>query len=172
MKEQITLFLQAALSVLKDPFFLQLQCTTLWNDISFDIGCLESYGSFDVPSHNATFDFAIDRFNAIFHTHLHLNTCALNYFLFKIGCKECPACFCGFYNESVKRFFLECPLYSAPRTNLLSLLLAHLLTGGLLCPKQKLYQFFCYFLQSKTVIYFFMSGLLYLIRRDFIKVLI
>ena len=114
MKEQITLFLQAALSVLKDPFFLQLQCTTLWNDISFDIRCLESYGSFkkallsffDVPSHNATFDFAIDRFNAIFHTCLRLNTCALNYFLFKIGCKEFPVCFCGFYNESVKRFFL------------------------------------------------------------------
>ena len=26
----------------------------------------------------------------------------------------------GFYNESVNDFFLECPLYSAPRTNLLS----------------------------------------------------
>lgn len=30
------------------------------------------------------------------------------------------ACFWGFYNETVKHFFLECPLYSAPRTNLLS----------------------------------------------------
>ena len=101
---------------------------TLWNDISFDIRCLESIGSlkkvllsfFNVPSYNATFEFAIDRFNAIFHTRLRLDTCALNYYLFKIGCKESPACLCGFYNESVKHFFLECPLYSAPRINLLS----------------------------------------------------
>lgn len=102
--------------------------TSLWNDIGYDIRCLDSIGSFkkalfsfyNVPSYNATFDFAIDRFNAIFHTRLRLDTCALNYYLFKIGCKESPACFCGFYNESVKHFFLECPLYSAPRTNLLS----------------------------------------------------
>ena len=102
--------------------------TSLWNDIGNEIRCLDSIGSFkkalfssyNVSSYNATFDFAIDRFNAIFHTRLRLDTCALNYYLFKIGCKESPACFCGFYNESVNHFFLECPLYSAPRTNLLS----------------------------------------------------
>lgn len=102
--------------------------TSLWNDIGYDIRCLDSIGSFkkallssyNVSNYNATFDFAIDRLNAIFHTRLRLDTCALNYYLFKIGCKESPACFCGFYNESVKHFFLECPLYSAPRTNLLS----------------------------------------------------
>ena len=102
--------------------------TSLWNDIGNDIHCLDSIGSFkkalfssyNVSSYNATFDFAIDRFNAIFHTRLRLDTCALNYYLFKIGCKESPACFCGFYNESVNHFFLECPLYSAPRTNFLS----------------------------------------------------
>ena len=44
----------------------------------------------------------------------------LDCYPFKIGCKESPACLCGFYNESVKHFFLECPLYSAPRINLLS----------------------------------------------------
>ena len=101
--------------------------STLWNDISFDIRCCESIGSFkkallsffNVPSYNDTFDFAIDRFNAIFHTRLRLDTCALNYYLFDLGCKESPACFCGFY-ESVKHFFRECPLYSAPGTNLLS----------------------------------------------------
>ena len=95
----------------------------LWNDISFDIRCLESIGSFkkvlllfvNEPSCNATFDFALDRFNAIFHAHLRLDTCALNYYLFEIHVG-----FCGFYNKSVKHFFLECPLYSAPRTNLLS----------------------------------------------------
>ena len=31
-----------------------------------------------------------------------------------------PACFCGFHTETVKHFFLECPLYSAPRITLLS----------------------------------------------------
>ena len=67
-----------------------------------------------------TYDFAIDRFNAIFHTHLRLDTCTLNYYLYKIGCKESPVCFCGFYNETIKHFLLECPLYSAPRINLLS----------------------------------------------------
>ena len=85
----------------------------MWNDIGNDIRCLDSIGSskkalfssYNVSSYNATFDFAIDRFYAIFHTRLRL---------------ESPACFCGFYNESVNHFFLECPLYSAPRTNLLS----------------------------------------------------
>lgn len=102
--------------------------TILWNDISFDIRCLESIGSFkkalfsfyNVPSYNTTYDFAIDRFNAIFHTRLRLGTCALNYYLYKIGCKESPVCFCGFYSETIKHFLLECPLYSAPRINLLS----------------------------------------------------
>ena len=66
------IFSLATLSVLKDRF----PCTTtLWNDISIDIRCLKSIGSFkqalssfyNVPSYNATYDFAIDRFNAIFH---------------------------------------------------------------------------------------------------------
>ena len=65
--------------------------TTLWNDISFDIRCLESIGSFkkallsiyNIPSYNATYDFAIHRFNAISHTRLRLDTWALNYYLFK-----------------------------------------------------------------------------------------
>ena len=79
-------------------------------------------------------DFAIDRFNAIFHTRLRLDTCALNYYLYKIGCKESPVCFCGFYSETIKHFLLECPLYSAPR---IPLLLAYLLTGGFPCLKHK-----------------------------------
>ena len=37
-----------------------------------------------------------------------------------LGCREGPVCFCGFHNETVKHFFLECPLHSASRTNPLS----------------------------------------------------
>ena len=73
-----------------------------------------------MPSYNVIYDFAIDRFNAIIHTPLRLDTCALNYYLFKTGCRERPACFCGFQTETVKHFFLECPLYCAPRITLLS----------------------------------------------------
>ena len=40
------------------------------------------FSSYNVPSYNATFDFAIDRLNANFHTRLRLDTCALNYYLF------------------------------------------------------------------------------------------
>ena len=65
-----------------------------------------------------SYDFVIDRFNAIFHTRLHLDTCVLNYCLFKMGCRESPVCFLCFF--FVKHFFFECPLYSAPRTDLLS----------------------------------------------------
>ena len=44
----------------------------------------------------------------------------LNYYLFKIGRKESPACFCAFYSESVKQFSLKCPLFAASRHKLLS----------------------------------------------------
>lgn len=59
-------------------------------------------------------DFAIDRFNAIFYTHLRLEACALNYSLFKIGCRGTPRLICGFHNRTVKHSFsvLEYPLYS------------------------------------------------------------
>ena len=73
-----------------------------------------------MSSYNVIYDFAIDRSNAIIHTRLRLDACALNCYLFKIGCRERPACFCGFQTETVKHFFLECPLYSTPRITLLS----------------------------------------------------
>ena len=55
----------------------------------------------NVPSYNVIYDFTIDRFNAIIHTRLRLDACALNYYLFKIGCRERPACFCGFPNSTL-----------------------------------------------------------------------
>ena len=80
--------------------------TTLWNDISLDICCLQSidpfkkalFSFFNVPSYNVIYDFAIDRFNAIIHTRLRLDACALNYYLFKIGCSDCHRLFLWFPN--------------------------------------------------------------------------
>ena len=72
-------------------------------------------------------------------------------------------------------FSIECPLYSAPRTKLICspLLLACLLTGGLLRLKHNCISFFClehsYCLWSKIMIYFLISSLIYLNQRDFIK---
>ena len=102
--------------------------TKLWNDISLDVRYLNSIGSFkrallslfNVPSLNSLYNFAIDRKNAIIHTRLRLDACSLNYYLFKIGCRESPACLCGFHTETVKHFLLDCPFYSALRTKLLS----------------------------------------------------
>ena len=141
--------------------------TTLWTDISFDIRCLESIGSFikalfpfyNVPSYNATYDFAIDRFNAIFHTRSRLDTCALNYYLFKVGCRESPVCFCGFHNETVEHFFLNVHFILPLGLICSPLLLAFMLTGCLLCLKHKIYQLFCldhhFCLRRKIMIYFF-----------------
>ena len=133
--------------------------TTLWTGISFDIRCLESIGSFikalfpfyNVPSYNATYDFAIDRFNAIFHTRSRLDTCALNYYLFKVGCRESP--------ETVEHFFLNVHFILPLGLICSPLLLAFMLTGCLLCLKHKIYQLFCldhhFCLRRKIMIYFF-----------------
>ena len=99
-RHQTTLFSPATLSVLKDLSFpLLLPCgmtLVLTYVVSNPLVLLFSF--YNVPSYNATYDFAIDRFNAIFHTRSRLDTCALNYYLFKVGCKESPVCFCGFHN--------------------------------------------------------------------------
>ena len=79
---------------------------------------LLSYFSF--PAKNVLCEVVLDRFSSIIHTRLRLDACALNYYLFKIGSKESPACFCVFYSESVKHFFLKCPLFAASRHKLLS----------------------------------------------------
>ena len=154
----------------------------MWNDISLDKRCLESIGSckkalfsfYNVPSYNTTYDFAIDRFNAIFHTRLLLGTCALNYYLYEIGCKESPVCFCGFYSETIKHFLLECPLYSAYRINLLSSAACIFAERWFSMSKAQIASFFLFGSQllspKQNNDYFFMSSLLYLNRRDFIKV--
>ena len=125
-----------------------------------------------MPTYNATYDFAIDRFNAIFHTRLNLDTCALNYYL-KIGCRESPVRFCGLHNATVKYFFLNVhfilpleliffPLFflsifadrwsSTSKAQIISVFLF----GSLL-------------LSEQILIHFLTSSLLYPNQRDFIK---
>ena len=71
-------------------------------------------------------------------------------------------------------FCIECPLYSAPRTNLLSSAARMFADGWSSMSKAQLYQFFLFgsqsvSVQSKIMIYFLISSLLYLNQRDFIK---
>jgi hypothetical protein len=75
---------------------------------------------FDVPQQNMLFNFSFNRYSSIIHTRLCLNVRALNYYLFKIGCKPSPECFCGFEVDSINHYFLHCPLFAAPRLKLLS----------------------------------------------------
>ena len=125
-----------------------------------------------MPTYNATYDFAIDRFNAIFHIRLNLDTCALNYYL-KIGCRESPVRFCGLHNATVKYFFLNVhfilpleliffPLFFlsifADRWSSMSKaqIISVFLFGSLL-------------LSEQILIHFLTSSLLYPNQRDFIK---
>ena len=102
--------------------------TMLWNDIDTSVHALDSvilfkkalFRIFDVPQQNMLFNFSLDRYSSIIHTRLRLNVCALNYYLFKIGCKPSPECLCGFEVESINHYFLHCPVFAAPRLKLLS----------------------------------------------------
>ena len=100
----------------------------LWNDISLDIRCIKSIGSFkqalfsffNVSCLNSLYNFAIDRRNALIYIRLRLDTCRPNCYLFKIVRREPPVHLCGFHTQTVRHYFLDCALYSALRTKLLS----------------------------------------------------
>jgi hypothetical protein len=49
-----------------------------------------------------------------------LDVCALNYYLFKIGCKLSAKCTCGFEIETINHYFLHCPIFAAQRLKLLT----------------------------------------------------
>ena len=82
-----------------------------------------------------------------------------NILILKIGCRERPACFCGFHTETVKHFFHECPLYSAPRITLLSSAARIFADRWSSMSKSQIIPFFClarsYYRWSKIMIYFF-----------------
>ena len=66
---------------------------------------------------------------------------------------DLKVCFCGFHNETFRHFFLECLLYSASRTNLLSSAVRIFADRCSSMSKHKTYHFFClnhrYCLQRK-----------------------
>lgn len=96
---QSALFSLAALSVLKDlfsPLLLPCRMTfVLTYVVSNPLALLKKAL---ISFHNVpTYDFAIDRLNAIFHTRLRsVDTCPLDFYRFEIGCRENPACLLWF----------------------------------------------------------------------------
>ena len=102
--------------------------TKLWNDIDLEIRESDSIGSFkralvnyfNIPKYFSPFDYALDRYSSVIHTRLRLGACGLNYYLFKIDVKSSPICSCGFDNETITHFFLQCPNYAALRSDLLA----------------------------------------------------
>ena len=77
--------------------------TKLWNNFDIDVRNIESIDLFKkalfsflhIPKCKILFNFSVDRYSSIIHTRLRLDTCALNFYIFKIGSKASPACLCG-----------------------------------------------------------------------------
>jgi hypothetical protein len=95
----------------------------LWNDIDTSVRNLDSVILFKKV---LCFVFLMFHSKICYLTFLSIDIlpsfilCALNYCLFKIGCKPSPECLCGFEVESINHYFLHCPLFAAPRSKLLS----------------------------------------------------
>ena len=102
--------------------------TKLWNEAYSITESTDSIGTFknalvsyfQLPKYFKPFDYSIDRYTSIVHTHIRLDACALNYHLHRIGIKQSPACSCGFINESKSHYFLYCPNYAAQRQTILT----------------------------------------------------
>ena len=100
----------------------------LWNSINIETRSLVSLDFFknalvtffDLPVPNVIYNLSNDRFSSVYHTRLRLGACALNSYLFKIRCKVSPVCMCGFNTETIKHYFLHCPIFAAQRQKLLS----------------------------------------------------
>jgi hypothetical protein len=77
---------------------------------------------FCVTKYNTLYNTSLSRYSSILHTRLRLGHCALNLYLYRIGCKPSPFCEChwGIY-ETLSHYFLHCPLYAAQRQILFSI---------------------------------------------------
>ena len=101
--------------LLRNILFLQQMFPRLHGEKTmFPQHCFRNNVSSFAGAFSSLYNFPIDRINAIIHTRL----CSLNYYLFKIGCRESPVCLCGPHPETVKHYFFYCPLFSALRTKL------------------------------------------------------
>ena len=114
-----------------------------------------------MPSHNLTYDFATARFNAVFHNRLRfmLNVCLTIIICLKwdVRSQNAPhvsACFCGWQRDRWG-FFVQCPLHSSLRSRRLKV--AGERENGSARGRH-------------VSPYVFMSSLLYLNRKNFIKI--
>ena len=101
-------FLLASRTELFKRYFFP-STTTLWNDISFGICCLELlvlllklYFPFTMCLVITLLMILLMIYLMPFSTLVHVQT---------LGCRESPVCFCGYHNETVDNCFLEYPLY-------------------------------------------------------------
>ena len=102
----------------------------LWNELPFEIRNSESlaifksklYKRFPQPRVNAKLYNSGNRFLSILHTRLRLGSSQLNSHLYKIGLKPTPNCRCGALYEDVWHYIFACPLYTAERSTLHSLI--------------------------------------------------
>lgn len=116
-------------SASKNPFFRHLYSTILWNGLDTSV-CTSishffkqvSLVCFNCPTNTILLNFSFDRYTCfsptLTHTRIRLDTCALNYYLFKIGCKSSLTCACGFETESINHHILHCLTYAALRLRL------------------------------------------------------
>jgi hypothetical protein len=103
---------------------------TDWNELDRNLRNVESISLFKsklrdifcVTKYNTLYNTSLSRYSSILHTRLRLGHCALNLYLYRIGCKPSPFCEChwGIY-ETLSHYFLHCPLYAAQRQILFSI---------------------------------------------------
>ena len=76
---------------------------------------MDETGTHAVPKH---YFYSPRKFNIIL-TQLKSSASFLNYDLFRVGIVSDPSCRCGAALESLKHFFLDCPIYLQARTTLI-----------------------------------------------------
>jgi hypothetical protein len=119
--------------------------TKLWNGLDTSVRNLPSISRFkkvlldlfNLQPSPTLFNYSLDRYSSIIHTRICLDACALNYYLFKIGCKLSPKCTCGFEIETINHYFLHCPIFAAQRLKLLASAARIFVIDGLHCPIHK-----------------------------------
>ena len=98
-----------------------------WNQLPIDIRNIETLPKFKSTLKKTllSVDYVPpyfshgDRFANICHTQLRLSHSRLNSHLFRVNIVPSAACTCGTPSETTEHYLLYCPLYAAPRIQLL-----------------------------------------------------
>ena len=101
---------------------------SLWNSLDIDIRNSTSLVNlkhkvnklYRPLCYNKWLNFSLTRRTSVLHTRLRLGFRALNDYLYKINCCNSPLCICGLERETVKHYFILCPLSAAQRNTLLT----------------------------------------------------